>query len=338
MKYVLTTLIMFCISSAAFANAEMSLIEATAIEQIEQLHDSDDATLDIESKSEIATQKSKILIAGDSWAFFTCVYNSMGKMIRDKKAPLVEDNRCWRTSRTGLTAAEWTASRSHQRTLRFIQNTPRIKYLYLSLGGNDLMRNWNQDFTPGQELQLLETTTKTLKNIMDSYLAVRPDLTIILAGYDYPNFTFKFTLPLYRKIHKRMHEPQPERMNKLLVDFTQHVTKLVNGKNIFFIHSIGLSHYYNGVPEKGFAAKLTAPPEEISPMDDPGCVGGNVCLQTSKKSMINWLFILRDAFHLNTRMYRKVMHHAYDNLIVHLLRREEIQSKIQTQQTLQMAN
>ncbi len=325
-------------ASAAFANSEISFSEATAIEQIDQLHDSDDAAFDIESQSEIDSKKSKILIAGDSWAFFTCVYNSMGKMIRDKKAPLVEDNRCWRTSRTGLTAAEWPASRSHKRTLRYLKNTPRIKYLYLSLGGNDLMRNWNQDFTPEQELQLFETTTKTLKNIMDSYLAVRPDLTIILAGYDFPNFTIKFTLPLYRKIHKRMHEPAPERMNNLLVQFTEHAAKLVNGKNIFFIHSIGLSQYYHGVPEKGFAAKLTATPAEISPMNDPGCAGGNVCIQTSKKSMVNWLFILRDAFHLNTRMYRKVMHHAYDNLIVHLLRREELQNKIQNQETLKMAN
>jgi len=330
MKHVLTTLIMFCISSVAFAHTEMSLIEATAIEQIDKLHDSDNPAFDLESQSEIATQKSKILIAGDSWAFFSCIYNSMGKTIRDKKAPLVEDNRCWRTSRTGLTAAEWTASKPHKRTLKFLKNTPRLKYLYLSLGGNDLMRNWNQDFTPEQELQLFESTTKTLKNIMASYLAVRPDLTIILAGYDYPNFTIKFTLPLYRNIHKRMHEPPPERLNQLLVAFTQHMAKLVNGKNIFFIHSIGLAHYYDGVREKGFAAKLTAPPEDISPMDDPSCVGGNVCMQTSKKSMINWLFILRDAFHLNTRMYRKVMHHAYDNLLVHLLRREE--------QTLQMAN
>lgn len=316
-------------ASAAFANSEISLSEATAFEQIDQLHNSDDSALDVESQSEIDSQKSKILIAGDSWAFFTCIYNSMGKMIRDKKAPLIEDNRCWRTSKTGLTAAEWSASRSHKRTLRYLQNTPRIKYLYLSLGGNDLMRNWNQDFTPEQEVQLFETTIQTLKNIMNSYLAVRPDLTIILAGYDYPNFTIKFTLPLYRKIHKRMLEPTPERMNNVLVNFTEYSAKLGNGKNIFFIHSLGLAQYYYGVPEKGLAAKQTASPAEISPMNDPSCFGGNLCLQTSKKSMVNWLFILRDAFHLNTRMYRKVMHHAYDNLIVHLLRREE---------TLQRAN
>lgn len=315
-------------ASAAFANSEMSVSESTVLEQFDKLHDSDDETLDVESQSENGAKKSKILIAGDSWAFFTCLYNSMGKMIRDKKASLVEDNRCWRTSKVGLTSVEWATSRSHKRTLRFIKNTPRIKYLYLSLGGNDLMRNWTKDYTLDQELELFEATTQNLQKIMDSYLAVRPDIKIILAGYDYPNFTFKFTLPLYRTIHKRMLEPPPERMNQVLVNFTQHVSRLANGKNIFYIHSMGLTHYYYGVPEKGLAAKQTATPEEISPMDDPSCVGGNVCLQNSKKSMVNWLFIIRDAFHLNTRMYRKVMNHAYDNLIVHLLRYEKIQNKI----------
>lgn len=315
-----------------------SSVFAINVEEIEKLQESDNEIHDVEDKTEAASQKSKILIAGDSWAFFPCIYNSMGKMIRDRKAPLIEDNRCWRTSKTGITAEDWMASRSHKRTLRYLKNTPRIKYLYLALGGNDMMRYWNKDFTPAQEQALFDYISHTLKNIMATYTEVRPDLTIILAGYDYPNFTFKFTLPLYRKIYHRMRDPTPERMNNVLVNFTHQMAKLGNQKNIFYIHSMGLAQYYDGVPEKGLAAKTTASPEEISPMDDPSCVGGNLCMQTSKKSMIDWLYILPDAFHLNTRMYRKVLRHAYDNLIVHLLRREEIQNKIGNLETLQNVN
>lgn len=337
MKQIL--LVFFLLSSYSASALATSVTEAAY--RLEELQESDDPTLDVEqqseSSSEVATQKSKILIAGDSWAFFTCIYNSMGKMIRDKKAHLSEDNRCWRTSKVGLTAEEWLTTRSHKRTLKFIQKSPRIKYLYLSLGGNDLMRHWNKDFTHEQELELYEKTSQTLQKIMNTYLAVRPDIKIILAGYDYPNFTFKFTLPLYRTIHKRMHHPDPERLNNALVEFTKYVARLNNGNNIFYIHSMGLAQYYYGVPEKGLAPQQTECPEQISTMNDPGAVGGITAFQNSKKCMINWLFIVRDSFHMNTRMYRKVMHHVYDNLLVHLLEREQ-QEQSQPIPLLQTAN
>jgi hypothetical protein len=341
MKHILSTLVVVCMSSAAFASSAidhlaaesqlegLSLTEATAVQQIDKLHDSENPLLDVESKDEVKAQKPKILIAGDSWAFFSCIYNSMGKMIKDKKAPLSEDNRCWRTSRTGMTAAEWPASNAHKRVIRYLKTSPRIKYLYLSLGGNDMMHNWNQDFTAEQELDLFVKTTDALQKTMDTYLAIRPDLKIILAGYDFPNFTFKFTFPLYRNLYHSMHRPSPHVVNSALVRFTQYMSQLNNGKNIFYVHSIGLAQYYYGVPEKGLKPGETTPPEEISPMDNPGAVGGITNLQNSRRSMIDWLFILRDAFHLNTRMYRRVMHHAYDNLIVHLLRQDQLENESQ---------
>lgn len=306
----------------------MAMANMPALEEFSKFQASDNPSLDMESLREIKMKKSKILIAGDSWAFFLCIYNSMGKMIRDKQVSLIQDNRCWRTSKVGLTAAEWMSSRSHKRTLKFLKNTPRIKYLYLSLGGNDMLRNWNKDFTPEQEVQLFEQTTQTLQKIMDSYLEIRPGLKIILAGYDYPNFTFRFTLPLYNTIYDRMHRPDPEYLNKTLVRFTQYVSRLSNGKNIFFIHSLGLAQYYDGVLEEGLAARQTTPPDQISPMNNPSAIGGTTAFQTSRKSMIHWLFVVRDAFHLNTRMYRKVLHHAYDNLLVHLLRIEKLENQI----------
>lgn len=332
MKLLLMTILITSIASTALA-LNQDVIETTeeitqeqrlAIENVSQLQETENPNYDTEEKSEVLTaQKSKILIAGDSWAFFTCIYNSMGKMIRDRKAPLTEDNRCWRTSRLGMKASEWESSKAHQRVIRYLQSTPRIKYIYLSLGGNDMMKSWNTNWSHEQEVELFENTTQTLQRIMNTYIAVRPDIKIILAGYDFPNFTFNFRFPLYSSIHKRMGYPDPERMNKALVEFTKYVSRVSNGKNIFYIHSIGLSHYYDGVPEKALKAKQTTSPEKISPMNDPGAVGGDVTAQTSRKSMIDWLFIIRDAFHLSSRMYKNVMHHTYDNLLVHLLQKDQ---------------
>lgn len=344
MKHILMTIMIASMSSAALAKSveviesqqfgAITPLQEIAIDKVTQFQEAENPIYDTEAPVEVKAKKPKILIAGDSWAFFTCVYNSMGKMIRTRQAPLSEDNRCWRTSKVGMQASDWEASRAHKRVIRYLQTTPRIKYLYLSLGGNDMMKNWNQEWTHEQELALFEKTTQTLQRIMNTYLAVRPDIKIVLAGYDFPNFTFKFRFPLYSSIHKRMGYPDPERMNRALIEFTQYVSRVGNNKNIFYIHSIGLAHYYDGVKEKGFLPHQTATPDQISPMDNPGAVGGNPTMQTSRKSMIHWLYIIRDAFHLNNRMYRNVMLHAYDNLISHLIERDQLQKQDSNDQNL----
>lgn len=290
-----------------------------SMDQISQIQDSDDVSLDVEDQLELMSNKDKILIVGDSWATFPCAYNSMGKMIRDRDPELKEDNRCLRTTKLGITAGEWVTSKQHQRVIKFLKETPRLKYLYVSLGGNDLMTVWNKDFTPAQELKVYQDTTAIVKGILDQYLAVRPDIKIVLSGYDFPNFTPNHKIKLYREIFERMGSPTPERLNPTLVSLCQYMARLGNGKNIFYIQHLGLAQYYDGNEDRGLAPMKTLSPDKISPMSNPTAIGGNVKLPSSKKSMINWLFIIRDAFHLNTRMYRKVMWHTYDNLLVHIL-------------------
>lgn len=297
-----------------------------SVDQISQMQESDDELMDIEDQKELMIKKDKILIVGDSWASFPCVYNSMGKMIRDRDPDLQEDNRCLRTTKLGVTASDWEATKQHQRVIKFLKNTPRLKYLYVSLGGNDLMRIWNKDFTPAQEMQVMQETTAIIKRILDQYIAVRPDIKIILSGYDYPNFTPKHKIKLYREIYERMGSPSPERLNPALVALCQYMARLGDGKNIFYIQHLGLAQYYDGNEDKGLAPLKTLSPDKISPFSNPLVVGGAVNLPTSKKSMINWLFIIRDAFHLNTRMYRKVMWHTYDNLLVNILPQSNKQS------------
>lgn len=290
-----------------------------SVEQIEQIQNSDDETMDIEDQIELMSKKDKILIVGDSWASFPCVYNSMGKMIRDVDANIVEDNRCLRTTKLGVAGFEWIGSKQDLRAVKFLKETPRLKYIYLSMGGNDMMAVWNKDFTAAQELEVYRTTAETVKKIMDRYLAVRPDIKIILTGYDYPNFTPNHKIGLYREIFERMRSPSPDRLNPALAGLCKYLSRLANGKNIFYVQHLGISHYYDGNPEKGLARFKTLPPEQISPMSDPTIIGGDIKLPSSKKSMINWLFLIRDAFHLNTRMYRKVMHHTYYNLLSHVI-------------------
>lgn len=297
-----------------------------AMEQIEKAQNSDDPSMDIEDHVEVMSKKDKILIVGDSWASFPCVYNSMGKMIRDVDAEIVEDNRCLRTTKLGVAGFEWIGSKQDLKVIEFLKTTPRLKYLYLSMGGNDLMAVWNKDFTTEQETAVYKEINITVQKIMDRYLAVRPDLKIILTGYDYPNFKPNHKFALYRKIFERMKSPTPARLNPALAGLARSMMKLADGRNIFYIQHMGVAQYYDGVKEHGLDEEVTLPPNKISTWQNPGAMGGNINMPSGNKSMINWLFLIRDAFHLNTRMYRKVMRHTYDNLLSHVIEQDRLAS------------
>ncbi len=287
--------------------------------QIRQIEESNDPQLDQEDKIEIKSNRDKILIVGDSWGSFPCLYNSMGKMIKDVEAKITEDNRCLRTTKLGVEASEWIGSKQDQRVIKFLKNTPRLKYIYLSLGGNDLMGRWNKDFTPQQELELYTLTFNTVQKIMKNYIAIRPDIKIILSGYDFPHFKPNHKIGLYRKIFEKMGSPSDLRINRALAGFSRFMVPIADQKNIFYIHHLGLSQYYDGVPEKNYPAGLTLSPDQISPWSDPSIVGGDINFPSSETSMINWLYIAHDAFHLNTRNYRNIMRHTYDNVLSRII-------------------
>lgn len=154
---------------------------------------------------------------------------------------------------------------------------------------------------------------------MNNYLKLRPDLKIILSGYDYPHFKPNHKIGLYRKIYERMGSPSDQRINRCLADFSKFMVPISNQNNIFYIHHLGLSQYYDGVVEQNYPARGTSSPNLISPLDDPGATGGDPNLPSSETSMINWFFLVHDAFHLNIRMYRNVMHHTYDNVLSRII-------------------
>jgi lysophospholipase L1-like esterase len=267
----------------------------------------------------ISGKKAKIIMAGDSWAMFPCLFGSMRKMLRDLDYPLVSDKRCFRTSRMGMRADQWLGSGPDRRLTRYLKNDSRIRYVYLSLGGNDMMKYWNTTFTPAAEEKLYKTTYDMIEKIINKYTKLRPDIKIILSGYDYGRLTEHNLISLYTTIYNRMLKPTPEQVNNQLIRFSDAVRRMANGKNIFYIHHLGLSHYYDGVPEQGLPCLMTMNPSEISTRTSPMSVGGKRKLPACTKSMINWMGLSRDAIHLSSKNYYYVMKHTYDNVLKYII-------------------
>ena len=111
-------------------------------------------------------KRDKILIAGDSWAVFPCLFRSLKKVLRDNKSSLINDRRCLRTSKLGMRADQWLGSVYDKRVSRFIARNHRVKYLYLSLGGNDVQQIWNKNFTLEEQKNLAIHLTQTMQKIV----------------------------------------------------------------------------------------------------------------------------------------------------------------------------
>lgn len=258
--------------------------------------------------------QNKILIAGDSWAFFPCFFRSLKKVLKDHHSELANDRRCLRTSKLGIQASEWLGSIQDIRVGRYLEKNKRIKYLYLSLGGNDFQNSWNIQMTEEEELKLASSLFLIMQKITQRYLSINPDLKIILSGYDYLALTGK--MKFYAKMLKDMGNPSAQQLNEVMIQSTQILYPLVDNKNIFYIHHLGLAHYYDGVPERGLAPQITACPDEISPRDNSLQVGGDCQLPSSPQSMLSWFGFARDEIHLSKKNYYRLMKHTYENLIL----------------------
>lgn len=262
--------------------------------------------------------KDRIILAGDSWAAFPCGFESMEKVIKDVRSRLKNDWRCEQTSKLGMRAVDWLGSAEDQALTEILTHDKRVKFLYLSLGGNDVLDGWNVEMNSAQSEQLLHKVYEYVQAISNKYLEIRPDLKIIVSGYDFPHFKLNHAIPLYRRIYNRMGRPTPLQLNKALAAFSEHLAVRMDRKSMFYIHHLGLAQYYDGIPPNIMAPRSTLPPASISTLGRPEIIGGNIQVASSETSMMVWVKMFSDAFHLTEQNYYYVMLHTYDNLLVHL--------------------
>lgn len=309
-------------SVSVFAQTTKKLETLGAAETYEKFFDWDwpfGTQDDSEPISITEEMKDRIIIAGDSWAVFPCGFKSMEKVLASAHADLRNDKRCNTTSKIGMDARDWLGSSEDKNLTKILETDSRIKYIYLSLGGNDLMAEWNIEMTTDQEQALLKKVFETLQKITDKYVTINPNIKIILSGYDYPNFQENHKIPLYRKIYNNMGKPSVLRINTALAGFSQYMVQIVDYKNRFYVHHLGLAHYYDGTGPTVLGLPTTKSPAEISPFNQPELIGGDLYSKTREESLMVWLKVFHDAFHLNEQNYFNVIQHTYDNVLIHIL-------------------
>lgn len=246
----------------------------------------------------------RALLAGDSWARYMWDDGSHNDILdkfghADKlmiSRSLADDPGPGHTGPeyavSGSEARQWVDTANYPWIANMVadlQANPTIDTVVLSIGGNDVLAGrsgggWYQDMdqdVPGSEAALFDRVETDTWTVIDAALGVRPEIEVVIASYDYPNFSVD---PLFCWLYacpKRRDLSYGEtsslitdgEINQLMVDVEGIRIGWANAnERVHFDNGVGLMHYFYGDGISG-PGVLSYPGQ--SPPDYEPFPGGN---------------------------------------------------------------
>lgn len=254
-------------------------------------------------------EETKILLVGDSWAFFMGVDGTIDNIMEDWGH---SGNKFY----TNLTLAQNGAKTTHfkdqekkDEIASQLLNKPSIEYVHLSLAGNDLLGNWkSQTFTQEQTDSLMAVVVNDLIEVVDYIKSVRSDIIIVLSGYTYPNFEEviqDFYIPSLHPFYSNwdnMEQPSNAELNTKLNEFTDILAvHYATDSRVHFVPATGITQYtYGQLDPLGVSPFGTYAPFSVSlPYGDPA-------YPSPMNSMRNYQ-VTKDCFHLSQQGYEDLI-------------------------------
>lgn len=238
----------------------------------------------------------RVLVVGDSWAAYIWEQRTIRKVL-NRVGHGDKTERGAVTAISGSTAEEWTASGYLAKITTELALYPTIDVVHLSIGGNDLLGNWNASMTPQQELALMQQVQADTEVVVQHIQAQRPGIQVVLIGYDYPNFDEvapPFSPSWFLWVF--LGSPTPSRMSNALADYeTVRRDYALATPDVHYIHNLGLMQWFFGYPLYG-APRFAAPFPGQAPNYAP-FPGGSSDHPSPPTAML-------DAFHLTVKGYQ----------------------------------
>ncbi len=255
------------------------------------------------------TDETKILLVGDSWANFI----GADQVINTAFEKWGHSNYKFLTNailaENGMQTINFLQPVKLNEIAAQLNANPSIKIVHLSIGGNDVLSNWNKNWSASKTDSLLDSVYIRLVAIIDFIKINKPGVKILWSGYAYPNFgeiinelaPFQTTHPFYAT-WAGMGSPTFTELNSILNYFSDTITALAAADpQVSFVKATGLMQYSYGqqvnlgVPPSGTYLPFTAPMPDGYP-DYP----------SPKLSMRTYL-IFRDCFHLSPAGYEVLL-------------------------------
>jgi len=248
--------------------------------------------------------EQRVLLVGDSWAFFMGVDQTINNVLSDWG----HSNKTYFTNATlaenGARVTDFLEPDKQNEIAAQLQDKPSIDYVHLSIGGNDVLGDWKVSFTTQQTDSLKQVVLDDLLEVIDFIKSVRPGIKILWSGYVYPNFQEvieDFISPSNHPFHgtwSGMEFPDNESINQILVDFSGEIeVALANDPQVEFISVPGLMQYTFGQNDALGVAPFGTYPAFEAPLPN-----GYVDYPSPVNSMRDYA-LTKDCFHLSAQGY-----------------------------------
>jgi hypothetical protein len=252
------------------------------------------------------TPEPKVLLVGDSWAFFMnteATINNVFKTWGHSNYKFVSNATL---AENGAQTDDFQKADKEAEILNQLTLNPSIKVVHLSIGGNDFLGDWKKSYTQGHTDTLMDEVFVRLDSVMRFIKSCKPGIKIFYSGYVYPNFEetihdlapFESNHPFYGT-WQGMEFPSFLEINNLLNDVSAKVeVKTANDPDLAFVKCTGLMQWTTGQnPALGVPPGGTYPAHSVTlPLGDP--------TYPSPKTTMRDYGLLKDCYHLSTQGYK----------------------------------
>lgn len=255
------------------------------------------------------TEKTKILLVGDSWAAFMHNDGTLNNTLKHWG----HSNYTYYSNNTlAVNGAETDDFQEESRLLELknqLLDQPSIEAVHLSIGGNDFLGGWNVSMTEAEANTLGESVYDNIVTLIEFIKDVRPNLHVVWSGYMYPNFeeNIEAIAPLqtshpFYATWEGMGFPTFEQLNNVLNNFSAQMEDLAaSDERVHFISVPALMQYHYGQEEP-----LAVAPGGTYPIMSQPLPFGDVTYPSPKASMRDY-GVVRDCFHLSVEGYFVMM-------------------------------
>ena len=250
--------------------------------------------------------KNRVLLVGDSWAAFMNGDQTITNGLKNVGHSDKKFTSTLTIAENGAQTDDFLRADKQTDIQNIIDANPQIDIVHLSIGGNDLLGDWDVSMTQAQTDSLALAVRYRLDSIVDFLEGTRPGMRVFWAGYTYPNFEeviedvapFQTTHPFYGTWND-MGQPDFITINTILNEMSDSVAAMADtDPQLDFVPAQGILQYTVGQNSPlGVAPGGTYPPQTAPlPLGYPD-------YPSPKSAMRLYAGIFTDAFHLSPKSY-----------------------------------
>lgn len=255
------------------------------------------------------TPKAKVLLVGDSWAWFMSTESTINNVFKTwgfSNYKFVSNSTL---AVNGAETDDVMQASTEAEILNQLTNNPSIEVVHLSIGGNDFLGDWNVNMTQQETDTLMYHVFDRLDSIVRFIKSCKPGIRILWSGYVYTNFEEVINGPggigssnQFYGTWQGMGFPTALQLNTLQNNQSVQMSAYAAADpQVEYVEANGLMQYLYGqttplgVAPGGTYAPFTAP----MPQGFPN--------YPSPQTVMRDYIVFKDCFHVSTQGYKDLV-------------------------------